>query len=126
MSEAGSDLVSEKFRNFIEEGEAISSPDIALIETLNAIWKHYAILKNITKNDFEKALESFPAIWSKIKKLDSESISKYATELAAENKISVYDSIYVTQCKLNYWVLFTFDKKLLNIARSLGVKAIQV
>lgn len=126
LHEPASETAYTKFVSFIDDGEAIASPDIALIESINAIWKHYILLKNISERDFETALNTMYNVWSRIEKVPSESISKHATDIAVQNRISVYDSLYLAQCRLNSGKLFTFDNKLVEVANRLKVSVVRL
>lgn len=126
VHEPESELVFNKFQSFFEDGETIFSLEITLTESLNVIWKHYLLLKNLSQNDLRLSVDALFAIWSKINKVNSESISKYAINIAIEHKISVYDSLYLAYCKLNYGKLFTFDNELSRAAKSLGVQTIKL
>lgn len=47
LREPGSDHAYEVLREAGMRGEELSTPDIALPETLNAIWRHHKLLKDI-------------------------------------------------------------------------------
>jgi len=125
LHEPESAYAFSRFEDFIDEGEIISSPEIAFVESLNAIWKHYVLLRNIDKNEFEYAINMLSAVWDKIDRVSSEPLSIYAIKIAVENKISIYDSLYLAQCKLNNGKLFTFDTKLIEKAKLLGIDIVK-
>ncbi len=126
LHEKESDIVFDEFKAFINEGEIIASPEIALVEALNAIWKHYILLKDITTSDFDRAISLVPEIWNRLNKVQVEFIYKHAVNIAIKNKITVYDSLYLAACRLTNGRLFTFDENLGNKAKLLDIKTIKV
>ena len=126
LHEPQSEFALDTFQQLIIEGETISSPEIAFSESLNVIWKHYILLKNISKADFDAAVQTFTAIWERIDHVPVEKLYTLALELAVANRINMYDSLYLAQCKLNDGRLFTFDIKLLEKAKAIGLKSIKV
>ncbi len=124
LHEPESEIVFNKFKSFIKQGERISSPDIALAESLNAIWKHHVLLKDVSRHDLQTALEITREVWSKIEKIQSEYISEDAMNIAVQYKASVYDSLYIAACRLTSGKLFTFDSKLKQIADSGGITTV--
>ena len=126
IHEPESELVFNKFQSFSDDEETIYSPEITLTESLNVIWKHHLLLKDLSKNDLKTAIGALFAVWAKINKVNSEPISKYAISIAIDYKISVYDSLYLSYCKLNYGKLFTFDHELAKAAKLLGVQTIKI
>jgi predicted nucleic acid-binding protein len=92
-------------------------------EVYNSIWKHTVIYKKFTKKEYNIARqilkriveEEIILIDSQLKYLDE------AMDIAMENKITVYDSLYLAQA-LKYGELVTSDKRQAMIAEKLGIK----
>jgi predicted nucleic acid-binding protein len=126
LHESESQDVLNKLVTALKEGETVAAPEICLIESLNAIWKQHAILKSIEKKELEAAIDYLYSIWSKIHVINSYLGSRLAMEMALENKISVYDSIYLAQCKLNFAKLLSFDKRLISAANSTGINTVEL
>lgn len=106
----------------IQNGEIIASPDIALAESLNSVWKHLTLLKDISKKEADEAVGQLLFIWNKITKFETESLAQRGIEIAVENNLPVYDSLYVAASKSNNALLFTFDSGITKKAEKLGIR----
>ncbi len=107
--------------NYLKRG--VLSVDHIIKEAGNAIWKHFILRKMIDKdtaNDLFKLLFRF--IESKVLILEPESkFLESAFKIAIDNKITLYDAIYLAQAK-QYGELLTSDKRQSKIAETLGIK----
>jgi predicted nucleic acid-binding protein len=104
--------------------EETVSVDHVLKEVANAVWRKAVILK----------LEPVEAAWKRLHvllKLVEEGVivvedeQKYLSEafkIAVENKIAVYDALYLAQAIKLKAALVTSDEKQANVARELGIK----
>jgi predicted nucleic acid-binding protein len=106
----------------IQMGETIASPDIALAESLNSVWKHVTLLKDINKKEADEAAEQLFFIWNKITKLGTEGLAQIGMEIAIGNNLPVYDSLYIAASKSNNAPLFTFDSGMAKKAGKLGIR----
>ena len=90
--------------------------DLAIYESLNAIWKEYSLLNHI---DYETAQEYINLVKNVFKILHIESINgieEKIFELASKEKLTIYDAAYLAKSiKANY-ILVTDDEKLLKKA----------
>jgi len=90
--------------------------DLAIYESLNAIWKEYSLLNHI---DYETAQEYINLVKNVFKILHIESINgieEKVFELANKEKLTIYDAAYLAKSiKANY-ILVTDDEKLLKKA----------
>ena len=90
--------------------------DLAIYESLNAIWKEYSLLKHI---DYETAQEYINLVKNVFKILHIESINgieEKVFELANKEKLTIYDAAYLAKSiKANY-ILITDDENLLKKA----------
>ena len=90
--------------------------DLAIYESLNAIWKEYSLLNHI---DYETAQEYIDLVKNVFKILHIESINgieEKVFELANKEKLTIYDAAYLAKSiKANY-ILVTDDEKLLKKA----------
>ena len=99
------------------------SIDHVIKEVANAIWKHTAIYSRVS----EETAETLYRILKKLVKeniVKIESQDKYIDEafkIALQNKITVYDALYLAQAK-HYGKLLTSDMKQAKIAKKLGIK----
>ena len=90
--------------------------DLAIYESLNAIWKEYSLLNHI---DYETAQEYINLVKNVFEILHIESINgieEKVFELANKEKLTIYDAAYLAKSiKANY-ILVTDDEKLLKKA----------
>jgi len=90
--------------------------DLAIYESLNAIWKEYSLLNHI---DYETAQEYIDLVKNVFKILHIESINgieEKVFEIANKEKLTIYDAAYLAKSiKANY-ILVTDDEKLLKKA----------
>ncbi len=108
--------------------EEVFSLDLMLKEVLNAIWKHCVLLKTIT---FETAYSKKNILYRLVKEkiIHIESENEYldeAFELAIENKITVYDALYIAQALRHQAKLLTSDEKQAKTAQKHNIKTIYV
>ena len=99
------------------------SIDHIVKEVSNAIWKHTVIHKRFTDKEYNIA-------WEILKRIVEEEVISIESQLyyidkamniAIENKISVYDSLYLAQA-LKYGELLTSDKIQAKIAKRIGIE----
>ena len=118
-----SSLKAEKeIEKAIENGEVLASPEIALAEALNAVWKHFSLVKDINRTELNDSTEKLLFIWNRITKLETQTLAQKAIGIAAENHLNAYDSLYVAACKSNNAPLLTFDSDIIKRAGDLDVK----
>ena len=93
---------------------------LALVEVSNAIWKHHVLYEEVSLEDAKK-------IFKALKKLEDvvvlEPFEKYlndAVEISIDEKITVYDALYVSQAK-KFGSLVTSDEKQKDVAGKLGI-----
>lgn len=117
----------EEIKEYLLYDDVVSI-DLVIKEVLNAIWKHYSLLKLISletayakKNILSKITnEGITEIESQDKYLD------LAFELALENKITIYDALYIAQAIKKHAELLTSDEKQAKIAKSININTIFV
>lgn len=106
---------SEEAWMFIEEvvkqGEELATMDIALAEVLNAIWKHYTLIKDIDRDVLDGAVSDLLLLWSKLSKIDSADTGEKAMYIAVNHDITIYDSLYLAASKKYGATLATYDDK---------------
>ncbi|MBI2185180.1 MAG: type II toxin-antitoxin system VapC family toxin [Thaumarchaeota archaeon] len=120
MIVADSSFIAEgllKRKNLLEENE-ILTPALALYEVTNSIWKHQYILK-----DLEDGLPYVSILYGlvdsgaiRIVQPDEELLTRsYA--MAARNRVSIYDAIFVSLALEIGLELKTFDRQQTRIMR---------
>ncbi|MEM1824485.1 MAG: type II toxin-antitoxin system VapC family toxin, partial [Candidatus Nezhaarchaeales archaeon] len=69
-------------------------PDLAILETMNAIWKAI-ITERIERNDAMERLKALKLILKGIRVLNSGDFLDRTLEIAIEENITVYDALYI-------------------------------
>jgi predicted nucleic acid-binding protein len=104
------------------------SVDHVVKEVANAIWKHYSIYKACSLDVAVKRFqllrkiidEELVSLESELKYLDK------AFEIAAQNDISVYDALYISQAITRSIPLATSDKRQADIAEKIKVQVVYI
>ena len=99
--------------------------NLALAEVSNAIWKHIVLYGRISR---EQANKMFKALEKLGEVITFEPFEKYledAVKIAMDNRITVYDALYITQA-LKVGKLLTSDVRQGEVAKSLGVRVVLV
>ena len=97
-------------------------PEMALSEVLNALWKHNVLLKDISYEEFMKAIKRLQRLWRLIQVYNLEEFLDKIMEITVKERITVYDSFYIVLALVHEDPLYTFDKKMAEKASGLGVK----
>ncbi len=126
LTEDGSAAARRAFEKITETGEPLLSPDIVFTESLNALWKHYAILKDVDMKQLESAKLSFYRIYQSMSISDQPELAEDALKIAMENRISIYDSMYVALSIRMRAPLMTFDNSLREKAERIGFELLEV
>ena len=107
---------STESRSFLKKalslGEEAATVDIALAEVLNALWKHVTLIKDLDRDDYRNAVQDFLKLWSKLEVFSTYELASEATQIAFEDRITIYDALYITTALKLGAKLITFDSKL--------------
>ncbi len=76
IHEEYSDIAARLFYKATEIGEPIIAPDVLLPETINVLWKHLILLKDINHRQFDIAVDSFRSIWDNLIVVSTNSVIK--------------------------------------------------
>lgn len=122
---------SQEVRKFIYDSlssdqEEIITVDIALAESLNAVWKHNVVIKDLADSKFELASSEILEFWNNLDKIPSYLIANEARQIAKKHKLAVYDSFYVAGAIKNDALLLTFDGGIIKNEERLGVKILKL
>ncbi len=124
LEEEGSEVAEKLFREWIKRGEHIITVDIALSETSNALWKHYVLLRDISLDIFQEAINDLLELWNKLSVISTHEIIREALEVAIREGITIYDSLYIAVAQYYTGALATFDTKQREKATRLGLKVL--
>lgn len=124
LTEENSDKVRTVYKKELSSKERIIVPNLALPESLNAIWKYYILRKELTIKEFISTVNDLISIFDGLEKASDREIVKHAVVLAKNNKITIYDAFYAATSIIYNIPLLTFDKNLLKKASKIGIKTI--
>ena len=121
LAEPGSEKVRSRIGKALEEGYSLYAVDIALIEGLNAIWKHAKLYKALKESEALSAAKDLAEIYDGLNILTVRELLEEAIKLALKLGITVYDSVQVAAAKKLKATLYTADQKLHNISKNIVV-----
>ena len=104
---------------FLRQNQLVSL-EMALIEGANAIWKCCVLHQDISIKTAEKLLGYLHSTKGIIIYENPIEYLPKAEEIALENNVTVYDSLYIAQA-LKYGKLATSDEKQGKVAEKLGI-----
>ncbi len=90
--------------------------DLALYESLNALWKEYRLLERIDEETALRFVDIISDVFSVIDVLSVRGLEREVFELAARDGFTVYDASYLYVAMKNGYMLVTDDKELRNKA----------
>ena len=126
LREPGSDYAYEVLREAGIHGEELSTPDIALPETLNAIWRHHKLLKDIDEPAYREATKDALKLWNTLRTYETREIAIDACEIAIKTQTTIYDALYLALTRKLNSKLFTFDRKMIEIAKNLKIETLPI
>lgn len=86
--------------------------DVALAESLNALWKHVKVHKDLKTEDAKSAVQDLTKIYDKLNIVTSRELSEEAVDIALTHNVTIYDSLYIAATRILKATLFTADRKL--------------
>jgi len=92
------------------------SLDLALYESLNAIWKEYQLLKKLDKDSASLFVDIIEAVFNVVRVLSIRGLEKEIFNLASKEGLTTYDASYLYIALKNRFILVTDDEKLKNKA----------
>lgn len=125
INESESDFVRKKVVSEAKKSEPIYTPDIALAESLNVIWK-YSSLKSQNNINQYKVLSDLMLLWNTLTVVNTATLASLAMKIAVDNKITIYDALYAALSKLENAPLLTFDKYLKSKATDIEIKVVTI
>ncbi len=86
--------------------------ELALYESLNAIWKEHLLLKRIDRGAALLFLDVVSSVFNVIKLLTIKGLEKEVFNLASKENLTVYDASYLYVAMKNGFTLVTDDEEL--------------
>lgn len=93
-----------------------ATTDLALYESLNAVWKEFKILKRIDEGTALEYVDIIAKVFKAIRKASIEGDEEEVFKLASKENISIYDASYLHTAVKHKLTLVTDDGKLLSKA----------
>ena len=119
INEPNSKQVRRTITTLIKKAYALYTVDIALAESLNAIWKHTKIQKDLKPEETKPITQDLIKVYDKLNIITTRELAEEATNIALAQNITIYDALYVAGTpKLNA-TLYTADQKLHNTANKI-------
>lgn len=101
------------------------SLDLALVETCNAVWKHFVLYKKISRDDARFRFKVLMMLRDVVIFEPLENYLQPAVEIAMSEEITIYDALYLAQAEKQGGLL-TGDKMQSEVARKIGIRVIQI
>ena len=119
VNEPNSEKARRRIREAIEENFSLYTIDIALAESLNALWKHVKLHRDLQKREAESAAKDLKELYDSLNVITTRELLDESVETALTWDITVYDSLYVAAAKKLRATLYTADQKLYNVSKKI-------
>jgi len=119
VNEPNSEKARRRIREVIEENFSLYTIDIALAESLNALWKHVKLHRDLQKREAESAAKDLKELYDSLNVITTRELLDESVETALTWDITVYDSLYVAAAKKLRATLYTADQKLYNVSKKI-------
>jgi len=98
------------------EGETVITPDLALYETVNTLWKHETLIRDLKDSSLRVALlmELVSAGPVRLVRPD-EKLLKDTYALSVKHRVPIYDTVFVALALELGLELRTFDSRQVNV-----------
>jgi predicted nucleic acid-binding protein len=116
MSEPGSKEARTTITNVLKKGYTLYTVDIALAESLNVIWKHTNIFKDLRPEETNPTVEDLTKIYDGLNIITTREIKEETIHIALAQNITIYDSLYIAATQKLNGTLYTADQKLFTAA----------
>ncbi|MDE1822760.1 MAG: type II toxin-antitoxin system VapC family toxin [Candidatus Micrarchaeota archaeon] len=126
ITEENSDKISNAFDSVTSRGEPILTVDIMLAESVNGLWKHLMVLKDIDENQFETAYKNLLALWNSTEIIPTEILIDKARQIAKRHMLTIYDSLYVSLSLLNNAPILSCDSAILEKSEKIGINTLKI
>jgi predicted nucleic acid-binding protein len=120
-TETDSKEARKSVTNFLRKGYSLYTVDIALAESLNAIWKHTKIHKDLKTEDMNSTIQDLTRIYDKVNILTTRELAEETADITLTQNITIYDSLYIAATRKLNATLYTADRKLHNASKKIAV-----
>lgn len=119
-----SSIVNLVKRGKVKVFAAGSTLDLALYESINAVWKEYKLLKRFDKDSALEFIGIISDLFNVVNILSIRGLEREVFEIASKEKLTVYDASYLAKAKKYDFILVTDDdnlrKKALNYVKTMS------
>jgi predicted nucleic acid-binding protein len=116
MNELGSKEARTYITDALKKGHTLHTVDIALSETLNVIWKHANLLKDLKPEEATQAIEDLTRIYDGLNIVTTREITHETAQIALTQNITIYDALFIAAAQKLDGTLYTADQKLCTTA----------
>ena len=116
MNEPGSKEARTNVKDAIEKGQTLHTVDIALAESLNVIWKHANLIKDLKHEEARRTIEDLIRIYDGLSVITTRDITQETAQIALSQNITIYDALFIAAAQKLNGTLYTADQKLCAIA----------
>jgi len=113
---------SAALSDMLSQAKWVISPDLFISEATNVFWKYHQH-ENLPLEICETTLDMTLGLIDDF--IDSYSLYKEAFALACLARHSVYDCMYLVLTRRHNGILFTTDKRLIQLAEKYSIRAMQ-
>jgi len=121
-------LKEEGWRSILEIlRETPYTLDLAIKETINAIWRRVRILRDISDEKAITLLNDLINIKNLMLRVeDQDQYLHKALEIALKHGITIYDALFIAQAHSKKAILITADRRQHDIALKIGINSILI
>lgn len=109
-------LINLTKRGVLEPFAKGATIELALYESLSAIWKEFRLLKKINEQTAELFVEVLCGVFNVLEIISIKSLEKEVFKLASKEGLTIYDASYMYAAMVKGLTLVTDDDKLRNVA----------
>jgi predicted nucleic acid-binding protein len=117
LSEESSDEAKTTVTRILDAGGAISTTESALPEAGNAIWKQAHLLHQLDAAGYHTAMDSAIRLITRMRLIPTTEVAGDAAEIAINEGVTFYDSLYIAAAQQTGSRLLTADKRQHQAAR---------
>jgi predicted nucleic acid-binding protein len=120
LNESNSKEARTTITNLLRKGHTLCTVDIALPESLNVVWKHTNLLKELDPQEANLAIEDLTRIYDGLTIIATREIKDETIQIAIARNITVYDALYIAAAQKINATLYTADQKLYKTAKTIA------
>lgn len=90
-----------------------------MAESLNVIWKHVNLLKDLKPEEATPTIEDLTKLYDGLNVITTREITQETAEIALTQNITIYDALFITAAQKLNGTLYTADQKLCTTANKI-------